>query len=99
MHVLNVLQSPIITEKSMADAEKGRFTFVVTSTADKKVIKEAVERQFNVKVIAVATVIVKGKVKRVGKKRTEKKLHPFKKAVVTLAAGQKIDVFDLGEKK
>lgn len=99
MNILNVIQSPVITEKSMADAEKGKFTFVVTLSADKKTIREAIEKQFGVKVVSIATAIVKGKVKRVGKRRTEKTLSPMKKAMVTLVAGQKIDVFDLGDKK
>ena len=99
MNILHIIQSPVISEKSMADAEKGRFTFIVALSADKNDIKKAIEEQFSVKVLDVATVIVKGKVKRVGKRRTEKKLSPVKKAIVTLAAGQKIEAFDLGEKK
>ncbi len=99
MNVLTVLQRPLITEKSYADAQNGKFTFVVALSADKKAIKQAVEEQFKVKVLDVATVIVKGKIKRVGKRRTEKKLTPVKKAVVLLEKGQKIDLFDLGEKK
>lgn len=99
MNILDVLQSPIITEKSMADAEKGKFTFAVALSADKKVIRQAIEEQFKVKVVGISTVIVKGKIKRVGKRRTEKKLGPVKKAVVTLEKGQKIELFDLSEKK
>lgn len=99
MNVLTVIQSPLITEKSYADAQNGKYTFVVALTADKNDIKKAVEEQFKVKVIDIATVIVKGKVKRVGKKRTEKKISPMKKAVVKLEKGQKIDLFDLGDQK
>ncbi len=99
MNILDILQSPVITEKSMADAEKGKFTFIVALAAGKKEIRQAIEEQFKVKVVGISTVIVKGKIKRVGKRRTEKKLSPMKKAMVTLEKGQKIDAFDLGEKK
>lgn len=99
MNVLDVIQSPLITEKSYADAQNGKYTFLVAMDADKPAIKKAVEEQFNVKVLDIATAIVKGKIKRVGKRRTEKKITPVKKAVVKVAEGQKIDVFDLGEKK
>lgn len=94
-----VLTRPIITEKSMADAQNSRFTFVVALWASKTDVKKAVEDQYKVKVVDIATVTVKGKVKRVGKKRTEKKLGSYKKAVVVLEKGQKIDEFELGEKK
>ncbi|HEX7042915.1 MAG TPA: 50S ribosomal protein L23 [Patescibacteria group bacterium] len=99
MNVLNILVSPVITEKSMADAENSKFTFIVSMDSDKPTIQKAVEAQFGVKVLDVATSIVKGKIKRVGKKRTEKKLNSIKKAIVTLEKGQKIDLFDLGDKK
>lgn len=93
------LIQPIISEKSMSDAQMSKFTFLVAMDADKTTIKNAVEKQFSVKVLDVATTIVKGKSKRVGKKRTEKKLEPFKRAVVKLQKGQKIELFDLSEKK
>lgn len=99
MNVLNIIKSPVITEKSMVDAENGKFTFTVSLLAGKKEIRNAIEKQFNVKVIGISTITVKGKMKRVGKRRTEKKLTPIKKAIVALEKGQKIDLFDLGEKK
>lgn len=99
MNTVNTIISPVITERSMTDAQNSKFTFIVSVNADKKDIKRAVEDAFKVHVIGVSTVIVKGKTVRVGKKRTEKKVTPVKKAVVALAKGEKIDVFDLGEKK
>ena len=96
---MNVLVRPVISEQSLANAQKGKFTFLVAREAGKETIKKEVERTYSVHVVDIATVIVKGKVKRVGKKRTEKKLGKYKKAVVTLQAGEKIDAFDLGEKK
>lgn len=94
-----VLISPIITERSMADAQKGKFTFAVAISATKTVVKKAVEEQFKVNVLKVSTVTVKGRTKRVGKKRTEKVISPWKKAIVALQEGQKIELFDLGGNK
>jgi len=91
---MNVIVAPIISEKSMLNAGKGRFTFVVAKDADKKAIKNAVEKAFNVNVIAVATTMVKGRTRRGGIRREEKVLSPWKKATVTLKSGQKIDIFD-----
>jgi len=95
----NVLIRPVFTEKSMKDGDNGRFTFVVSLASSKDDIKKAVEAKYKVSVVDIATTIVKGKVKRVGKKRTEKKLGIYKKAIVVVAKGQKIDEFEIGEKK
>lgn len=95
----NILVRPVITEKSITDAKNGRFTFVVALSASKDDVKKAVEERYKVHVVDIATAIVKGKVKRVGKKRTEKKLGNYKKAIVLVKAGEKIDEFELGEKK
>ena len=95
----NVLVRPVITEKSMKDAEGGRFTFIVAVSSSKDEVKKIIEEQYKVNVIDIATVIVKGKVKRVGKRRTEKRISSHKKAVVSVKSGQKIDEFELGEKK
>lgn len=94
-----ILISPVFTEKSMKDAENGRFTFLVALSADKNEVKKAVEDAYKVQVIDIASVIVKNKIKRVGKKRTKKTLGSYKKAVVVVAKGQKISEFELGEKK
>ncbi|MDP3758652.1 MAG: 50S ribosomal protein L23 [Candidatus Daviesbacteria bacterium] len=91
-----VLKRPIITEKSMNQAGLGKFTFEVVSRADKKNIKQAIEEKFKVTVISVATNIVKGKTARVGKRRAEITKSSWKKAIVGLAKGQKIDLFEQG---
>jgi len=96
---MNILISPVISEKSMANAQNSKFTFFVSDNANKNEIKKEVEKKFGVKVLDVATLIVKGRSKRVGKKRTVKTLRPFKKAIVKIVKGQKIELFDLGEKK
>lgn len=87
-----VIKRPIISEKSTALAEvAGRYVFEVATRANKQEIRQAVQRLFNVKVKEVRTMVVHGKVKRVG--RFETKRANWKKAIVTLAEGQKIDFF------
>lgn len=92
----SVILSPIITERSMALVKQNKFSFLVNPKAKKETIKKAIERAFKVSVTDIETNTQKGKTKRVGMRRTEKQLQPFKKAVVTLKEGQKIDIFDLG---
>ena len=87
-----VIKRPIISEKSTALAELGnRYAFEVAPAANKQEIREAVQRLFNVKVREVRTMVVHGKVKRTG--RFETKRSNWKKAIVTLNEGQKIDFF------
>ena len=86
----DVIVAPHITEKSTLLSENNAVVFKVAETATKPQIKEAVEALFDVKVTGVNTLVQKGKVKRwKGKayKRTD-----MKKAIVTLAEGQSIDV-------
>lgn len=85
----DVIVSPVITEKATQGSENNQVTFKVAITATKPQIKAAVEALFNVKVEKVNTLRQEGKVKRfrgVVGKRSE-----YKKAMVTLAAGQSID--------
>ena len=90
--VYDVIKRPIISEKSTALAEVGgRYAFEVALQANKQEIRDAVQRLFNVKVRKVHTMVMHGKVKRVG--RFEVKRSNWKKALVTLAEGQKIDFF------
>ena len=88
----DVLVKPMVSEKSMMQLEEGKYTFIVDKRANKIEIKYAVESLFDVKVVEVTTLITKGKVKRMGK--TEGKRPDRKKAVVTLAAGNKIPLFE-----
>ena len=94
-----IIIKPLITEKSMQDAAFGKFTFVVAKTANKEAIKKAISEKFNVHVIAVATSIMKGRQKRVGKRRTQTTESSWKKAIAKVKKGEKIDLFDVGEKK
>ena len=86
----DVIVSPAITEKSTLASDNDQVIFNVARTASKPEIKAAVEALFGVKVKAVNTLVRKGKVKRfrgiVGKQ------SDVKKAIVTLAEGQSIDV-------
>lgn len=99
MDQTSILVRPVITEKSMDEAGRGRFTFIVATTANKNIIATSIEEQFKVTVVSVQTIITKGKGARSGKRRTQVKLSPQKKAIVRLAAGQKIDLFDTKEEK
>ena len=86
----DVIVSPVITEKATMASEQNQVVFNVARDASKPEIKRAIEGLFGVKVTAVNTVLRKGKVKRfrghIGKQ------SDVKKAIVTLAEGQAIDV-------
>ncbi len=86
----SIIKAPIVTEKATLGSEQGKVTFSVALDASKAEIKSAVEQVFQVKVTAVNTSILKGKVKRF--KNTVGKRSDVKKAVVTLAEGQTLDV-------
>lgn len=86
----DVILAPVITEKSTVLSENNAVVFKVTEDATKPAIKAAVEALFDVKVLKVNTMITKGKTKRwKGKPYTR---SDVKKAIVTLAEGQSIDV-------
>ena len=92
MQLHDVLIRPVITEKSTMLMEEGKYTFRVPLTANKVQIRQAVEKIFNVKVEKVATIRVEGKRKRMG--RTIGKRSDYKKAIVTLKAGETISFFE-----
>ena len=86
----DVIRTPAITEKSTLVSENNQVVFNVAKDASKPEIKAAVEALFSVKVTGVNTLIRKGKVKRF--RGTVGRQSDVKKAVVTLADGQSIDV-------
>ena len=86
----DVIVSPVITEKSTLLSEVNQVVFKVAPRATKPEIKAAVEALFGVKVTGVNTLVRKGKVKRF--KGTKGRQSDVKKAIVTLAEGQSIDV-------
>ena len=85
-----ILRSPVITEKATLASEHNQVTFRVPLDASKPEIKSAVEGLFDVQVVAVNTLIHKGKTKRF--RGTPGRQKDTKKAVVRLAEGQSIDV-------
>jgi large subunit ribosomal protein L23 len=89
----DVVIRPIVSEKSYAGLEGGAYTFLVAKTANKTEIKEAVQQIWNVRVLSVNTINRKGK-----RKRSRLGLYgqrpDQKRAVVTLAAGDSIEIFE-----
>ena len=86
----DLIRSPLITEKATAASEHNQVIFKVPLTATKREVKAAVEGLFSVKVDAVNTLRVQGKMKRVRGRPGQR--SDFKKAIVTLAEGSRIDV-------
>jgi large subunit ribosomal protein L23 len=94
MDARDVILSPRITEKAMARSLEAQYTFTVHPAATKTQIRHAVESIFNVNVVKVNTVNVRGKSRNFarGRVRTSGHRSDFKKAVVTLKSGQKIEL-------
>ena len=92
MNLYEVLHRPLITEKNTVLQSQGKYAFEVSKEASKQQIKEAVEKAFNVKVTAVNTISVPGKARRIGKRLVQ--TSPWKKALVTLKPGDKIQIFE-----
>lgn len=91
-NIYDVIRKPLITEKGTALAAIGnQYMMQVTLQASKTEIKEAVQRLFKVKVTGVRTMIMHGKMRRAGQFMAKR--PNWKKAIVTLADGQKIDFF------
>lgn len=87
-----IILRPIVSEKSYKQIEKGKYTFAVHPEAEKVEIARAVEELFNVSVTKVNTMNMKGKPKKRG--YTRGKTSEWKKAVITLQEGQRIEVFE-----
>ena len=90
-----IVKRPHITEKTLTLAARGWYTFSVAEDAAKPAIADAISGLYKVNVIAVRTVAMHGKVRRVGKMSKYVKKADWKKALVRLAKGQKIDVFEV----
>ena len=92
--IFNIVKRPIVSEKSTALAEIGnRYVFEVEQSATKPEIRDAIEQLFKVDVKAVKTMMIHGKNKRSG--RFEYKRTNWKKAIVTLAPGQRIELLQV----
>jgi large subunit ribosomal protein L23 len=93
MNPYEIIKGPLITEKGTIQKEaNNQLTFEVNRKANRVEIRHAVEKIFNVRVMKVRTMQIKGKVKRVG--RTVGKRRDWKKAIVTLAKGENIEFFE-----
>ncbi len=88
----DVLIEPVLSEMATELREQNKYTFIVRSDASKIQIKEAVRKLFNVKVVDCTTVNVNGKVKRL--RGRPGKTSSYKKAIVKLAPGETIKVFE-----
>lgn len=88
----DIIIKPIVSEKSYGQIEKGKYTFAVHPEAEKVEIKRAVEELFNVAVTKVNTMNMKGKPKRQG--YTKGRTSNWRKAIVTLKEGQRIEFFE-----
>ena len=92
MHPYEVLRRPLITEKDSILQAQGKYAFEAATGANKPQVKQAVEKAFNVKVTAVNIMTVPGKRRRIGRRIV---LTPsWKKAIVTLQPGDKIELFE-----
>ncbi len=85
-----VVRRPIVTEKSMRGTAINKYTFEVDTSAPKPAIREAVERLFQVKVTKVNVITIPGRARRRGQHHYRDAGH--RKAIVTVASGQKIDL-------
>ncbi|MBT3362284.1 MAG: 50S ribosomal protein L23 [Chloroflexi bacterium] len=92
IHIYEVIRRPLITEKGTFLQEQNKYLFEVAINANKPQVKQAVEKAFDVKVKTVNLMTVLGKMKRYG--RGIAKRPDWKKAVVTLVEGDKIQVFE-----
>ena len=92
IHPYSVLLRPLVTEKTTVLTGQDKYVFEVDLRANKNQIREAVQIAFNVRVMDVNTMVMKGKPKRFGRKVTVR--PDWKKAIVTLVPGDKIELFE-----
>jgi large subunit ribosomal protein L23 len=91
----DVIIRPVVSEKSYAGLELNTYTFLVDKRANKTEIKEAVQAIWDVRVVSVNTMNRRGKVKR--RRFTQGKRPDEKRAIVTLADGDSIEIFETGK--
>lgn len=92
MEARNLIKRPIITEKTTRLMEQNKYYFIVDPRANKTQIKSAVEEIFKVKVRSVNTLNLLGKIKKMG--RYEGRSTSWKRAIVTLEKGSRIEFFE-----
>jgi large subunit ribosomal protein L23 len=91
----DVIFRPVVSEKSYAGLDQNTYTFLVDRRANKTEIKEAIQKIWDVRVTSVRTLNRKGKVKR--RRFTKGKRPDEKRAIVTLAEGDSIEIFETGK--
>ena len=92
MHLYEVLRRPLLTEKNATLQPQNKYVFEVDKKANKPQIKQAVEKAFKVRVTSVNVITVPGKRERVGRQIVL--TSSWKKAMVTLRPGDKIEIFE-----
>lgn len=93
MHVYEILRRPVVTEKSGSLSDQGQYVFEVDRRANKALVKQAVEKAFDVSVTNVNIMVMKPKLGRFGRRAVIKK-SAWKKAIVTVAPGDRIEFFE-----
>ncbi len=97
-----IIIKPVITEKSLALAAKGWYSFAIAVASNKAQIAHAIEDMYKVDVVDVRSMIMHGKERRTGRRMKRVAKSDWKKALVQLKEGQKINAFEItaeGEKK
>ena len=92
MHLYEVLRRPLITEKNTELQVQNKYAFEIAEGANKPMVRQAVEKAFKVRVTRVNVITVPGKTRRVGRRQVL--TRPWKKAIVTLQSGDKIEFFE-----
>ncbi len=92
MNIYEVIRRPLVTEKGTRLSESGKYVFEIDKKANKSQVKKAVEAAFKVSVVDVNIIRVPGETKRLGRREVTR--QPWKKAIVTLKAGDKIQYFE-----
>lgn len=97
MHI--IIKKPVITEKSLSFASRGWYTFAVDVHARKEDIVRELKQAYNVDVTEVRTMRMPSKTRKVGRKMTTVTKSEWKKAMVQLKQGQKLDIYDVPEQQ
>ena len=92
MQLFEVIRRPLVTEKNTSLQAQGKYAFEVAREANKNQVKQAVEKAFKVNVTAVNIISVRGRERRIGRRMVTG--SSWKKAVVTLKTGDKIQIFE-----
>jgi len=94
MNIYDIIVRPLETEKAYVLRDQGKYVFIVHTGANKLQVKQAVEEIYGVNVDRVRTMVMPGKANKTRGRRTVRRRGPWKKAVVTLAAGQRIEALE-----